>query len=142
MRSKLITNPFSYGKSSRLWIRNDPRVTKVGRYIREHCIDEIPQLFNVLKGDMSLVGPRPRDLHDAYLILKNGRTDRFSCPPGITGPFQTTEKRSMDHEASQRLNDEYAYSYRNSYSIWRDAYYLLKTIPYVMTGHNYPSGKY
>jgi len=107
-------------------IRNDPRVTRVGRLLRRTSLDELPQLFNVLKGDMSMVGPRPEELQ----VVRNYQLwhrKRLSVKPGITGPMQVTGRGELSLD--ERINLELMYISR--YSIIEDIKYLLKTIPAV-----------
>ncbi|MCR4583808.1 MAG: sugar transferase, partial [Prevotella sp.] len=73
-------------------IENDPRVTKVGRFIRKYSIDELPQLFNILKGDMSIVGNRPLPLYEAEKLTADASIDRFMAPAGLTGLWQVEER--------------------------------------------------
>lgn len=107
-------------------IRNDPRVTRVGRWLRRTSLDELPQLFNVLKGDMSMVGPRPEELQVvAHYQLWHRK--RLSVKPGITGPMQVSGRGELSLD--ERINLEIMYISR--YSIIEDIKYLFKTIPAV-----------
>ena len=109
--------------------RNDPRVTKLGRFLRRFSLDELPQLFNVLSGDMSLVGPRPElpILVDEY---KHWQRQRMAVPPGITGWWQVNGRS----ERTMHLHVEDDLYYVNHYSIWLDLWILLKTGWVVLTG--------
>ena len=78
-------------------IANDPRITTVGRFIRRTSIDELPQLFNVLKGEMSLVGPRLLALRDVARIRRGTDMRRFSVKPGITGLWQVSGRSELTH---------------------------------------------
>jgi lipopolysaccharide/colanic/teichoic acid biosynthesis glycosyltransferase len=108
-------------------INNDPRVTKVGRFLRNSSLDELPQLFNVLKGDMSLVGNRPLPLYEAEKLTTDDWILRFMAPAGITGLWQVTERGTDKIKESKRkqLDNEYA----KSFNLLSDIKILLKTIP-------------
>ena len=108
-------------------IKNDPRVTKIGRFIRWTSIDELPQLINVLKGDMSLVGNRPLPLYEAEKITSDEWVMRFSAPAGITGLWQVTRRgrENMSEQERKELDIEYA----SRYSLWMDLKILFKTLP-------------
>src|SRR5690606_13962771 len=88
-------------------IKNDPRVTKIGNFIRNTSIDELPQLFNVLKGDMSIVGNRPLPLYEAELLTSNLWAMRFVGPAGITGLWQVSKrgKSKMSDEERKELDN-------------------------------------
>ena len=107
-------------------VKNDPRVTRVGRVLRKTSLDELPQLFNVLKGDMSLVGNRPLPLDEGATLTIDHWADRFLAPAGMTGLWQIAKnKDSMS--VSERIDLDLEYVKRNSFSL--DMQILLKTIP-------------
>lgn len=110
-------------------IKDDPRVTRVGRYIRKYSIDELPQLWNVIAGDMSLVGPRPclESELDQYSVSDLKRLDAL---PGITGEWQTSGRSNSSFREQMELDINYVYE-RN---IFGDIQILLKTIPVVVSG--------
>ncbi len=109
--------------------RHDPRITRVGHYLRRWSLDELPQVFNVLKGEMSVVGPRPELpmlVHD-YVPWQR---KRFSVPPGITGWWQVTERA----DAPSSLHTEADLYYIQHYSLWLDLQILLRTFAAVVRG--------
>jgi len=106
---------------------DDPRVTRVGRFLRKTSLDELPQFINVLKGDMSLVGPRP-DLIDQIQYYKEEEKRRLSVKPGITGLAQISGRNSIPWEQRKYLDLEYI----KNYSLWLDISILLRTIPCVI----------
>lgn len=115
-------------------IANDPRVTKVGQFIRNTSIDELPQLLNVLKGEMSIVGNRPLPLYEAEQLTSDLWSQRFNAPAGITGLWQV-EKRgggSMSEEERKQLDNTYA----NNHSFLNDIYLIVKTIPALFQSEN------
>ena len=91
-------------------IANDPRITRIGTFIRNTSIDELPQLVNVLRGDMSLVGNRPLPIYEAEKLTTDEFIERFAAPAGITGLWQVTErgKAGVTAESRQKLDIEYA----------------------------------
>ncbi len=108
---------------------NDPRVTRIGRFIRRYSLDELPQLFNVLKGDMSLVGPRP-ELPWLVEKYEPWQRKRFSVPQGITGWWQVNGRS----ERPMHLSTEDDLYYIENYSFWLDIYILFKTLWVVLKG--------
>jgi len=110
-------------------IQNDPRITNVGRWLRRMSIDELPQLFNVLKGDMSLVGPRPLPIRDYNGFTQDWQRKRFSIPPGITCTWQISGRNDISFEDWMKLDMEYI----DNWSFIGDLKILFKTIPVVIS---------
>lgn len=114
--------------------KNDPRITKVGQIIRNTSIDELPQLINVLKGDMSIVGNRPLPLYEAEQLTSDDWSQRFLAPAGITGLWQV-EKRGggeMSEEERKGLDNKYA----ENFSFWNDIRLILRTVPALFQKEN------
>ncbi|MFZ0769879.1 MAG: sugar transferase [Candidatus Sulfotelmatobacter sp.] len=111
-------------------IKNDPRVTPLGRILRKASIDELPQLFNVLKGDMSLVGPRPLPIRDYEGFNEDWQRRRFSVRPGITCLWQIGGRSSISFEQWMELDLQYI----DKWSLKLDLEILVKTIPAVLRG--------
>ena len=110
-------------------IRRDPRVTTVGRAIRRLSIDELPQLFNVLKGDMSLVGPRP-PLTEELASYTERERQRLLVKPGITCIWQVSGRSDLDFQTWVDMDLEYI----DTWSFWLDVRLLAKTLPAVISG--------
>lgn len=111
-------------------IRKDPRVTRVGRIIRRFSIDEMPQLFNVLRGEMSLVGPRPLIFPETAALEEDWHLRRLELRPGLTGPWQVYGRSQSPFQEMVRFD----YQYVAGWSLARDVEILLATIPAVMSG--------
>ena len=110
-------------------MKKDPRITKIGAFIRKTSIDELPQLWNVLKGDMSLVGPRPAIPSEVAEYTLDDRR-RLDAVPGITCIWQVSGRSNIDFKGQVRLDAQYI----ESRSFWFDIMLLLKTIPAVLFG--------
>ncbi|PZV18503.1 MAG: UDP-phosphate galactose phosphotransferase [Leptolyngbya sp.] len=111
-------------------LKHDPRVTPLGYWMRKYSLDELPQLFNVLRGEMSLVGPRPWALYDAVRISPDLRL-RLNALPGITGAWQVQGRSTLIDLNIVNCGD---LTYLNSWSIRQDFKFLLMTIPKVLSG--------
>ncbi len=108
-------------------IENDPRVTKVGRFIRKYSIDELPQLFNILKGDMSVVGNRPLPLYEAEKLTVDASIDRFMAPAGLTGLWQV-EERGKGGMMSAEERKQLDIIYGETYSLALDLKIIFRTL--------------
>jgi exopolysaccharide biosynthesis polyprenyl glycosylphosphotransferase len=111
-------------------IKNDPRMTPIGRLLRRASIDELPQLLNVLKGDMSLVGPRPLPVRDYEGFNEDWQRRRFSIRPGITCLWQVNGRSSITFEKWMQLDLQYI----DQWSLWLDFKILALTVPAVLKG--------
>ncbi len=111
-------------------IKNDPRITKIGKFLRKTSIDELPQLINVLKGDMSLVGPRPLPVRDYEGFSQDWQRRRLSIRPGITCLWQINGRSSVQFDRWMELDMEYI----DRWSVWLDMLILIRTIPAVLRG--------
>jgi lipopolysaccharide/colanic/teichoic acid biosynthesis glycosyltransferase len=110
-------------------MKDDPRITPAGRFMRKTSIDELPQLFNILRGDMSFVGPRPPLAEEvAHYDLWQRR--KLSMKPGLTCLWQISGRSDVSFEKWMKLDLEYI----DNWSLWRDAQILAKTVPAVLKG--------
>ncbi len=127
-----------YRRSRGVKTFNDPRVTKIGRVIRKLSLDELPQFVNVIKGEMSLVGPRPISLEMFNGLPNQEKRIYLSLLPGITGPGQISVRSllGLPEFEYERLYSEYRKSYFDYFqncSLWLDCKILLKTIPLIIS---------
>lgn len=114
-------------------LKNDPRITKVGKVIRKFNIDELPQLINILKGDMSLVGPRPLPVYeyeDEQKQYGKRYIERYSVPQGLTCIWQISNRASIDFEDRMQMDVEYA----RKKGFWIDLKLIIKTFAFTLTG--------
>lgn len=108
-------------------IADDPRITRVGRFLRRTSLDELPQLFNVLGGTMSLVGPRPL-VEDEDALIEGWQRRRLAVKPGMTGMWQIFGSSRIPMQEMVKID----YQYGANWSIWLDLKILLRTVPYVL----------
>jgi exopolysaccharide biosynthesis polyprenyl glycosylphosphotransferase len=112
-------------------IRDDPRMTRVGRWLRRTSLDELPQLWNVLRGEMSLVGPRPLPVRDVARFDEPWLMRRFSAPPGLTGLWQVHGRSESGFDDLVAMDLEYI----DRWSLGLDLRILAATVPAVLRGH-------
>lgn len=120
-----IMNMTKEDKMAFVKFKNDPRITRIGKFIRNTSIDELPQLVNVLKGDMSLVGNRPLPLYEAAKMTSDNAIGRFLAPAGITGLWQVTERGKSNTTADSRIQLDVTYAKEFSFAM--DLKILVKT---------------
>ena len=114
-------------KGSQVTVSGDSRVTGVGHFLRKVRLDELPQLMNILKGDMSIVGNRPLPLYEAELLTSDEHIDRFMGPAGLTGLWQV-EKRGEAGKLSAEERKQLDIKYAKTFSFWLDIKIILKTV--------------
>ena len=125
---------YSNPDTKKFWTeKNDERVTKIGKILRKYSLDELPQLFNVIKYDMSLVGPRPDTFYQENIYTKNQWIERHSILPGISGLSQTSGR--SDLTVSQRIKYDLFYVRKLSFKL--DIKILLKTFMQVIKGNSF-----
>ena len=115
------------GKATFSKFHQDPRVTRLGKILRDYSIDELPQLFNIFKGDMSLVGNRPLPLYEAEKLTTIAYARRFAAPAGLTGLWQVT-KRGRATQLSDEERIQLDVLYAQKFSFWTDLVILVKTV--------------
>ena len=108
-------------------IEDDPRITRVGRFLRRTSLDELPQLLNVLRGDMSLVGPRPLVV-DEDCLIEGLHRHRLLVPPGVTGLWQIFGSARIPLNEMVKID----YLYGANWSLWLDIKILLRTVPFML----------
>jgi lipopolysaccharide/colanic/teichoic acid biosynthesis glycosyltransferase len=125
---RLLISQLEAGKSAPfVKFVNDPRVTRVGRILRRTSVDELPQLLNVLKGEMSIVGNRPLPLYEAQVLTRDTSVARFMAPAGLTGLWQVTKRGGSDMSADERIGLDVTYARKRS--LRGDLTIILKTVP-------------
>ena len=124
----------SEGASGFFKIKDDPRITPFGKFLRNTSIDELPQLLNVFLGDMSLVGNRPLPLYEAVTLTKDGSAKRFLAPAGITGLWQVTKRSKNDMSVEERIDLDVQYAHNVSF--WFDMRIIAKTFPALIQEEN------
>jgi lipopolysaccharide/colanic/teichoic acid biosynthesis glycosyltransferase len=127
LKELLAKNQHTGGETFK--IKNDPRVTRIGKWIRKFSLDELPQFWNVFRGDMSLVGPRPPVPREVALYTLADRR-RLAVKPGITCIWQISGRAEIDFPGQVQLDVRYI----ESRSLWQDIKILCKTVPAVLTG--------
>lgn len=120
-------NQYAGGGTGALFLKfsHDPRVTRVGRFIRKYSLDELPQLINVLRGEMSLVGNRPLPLYEAEMLTRDEWSTRFLAPAGITGLWQVTKRGQSEMSAEERIALDIAYA--RDHSLLTDLSIIMRT---------------
>lgn len=132
----LHLNQYAGSETSNCFIKlkNDPRITRIGSIIRKTSLDELPQLFNVLRGEMSLVGNRPLPPYEAVMMVDDYRANRFLAPAGLTGLWQVSKRGKSDMSTEERVNLDVDYARQHSFSY--DIRLLMKTLPAMMQEEN------
>jgi lipopolysaccharide/colanic/teichoic acid biosynthesis glycosyltransferase len=128
VRGQVDVPPHADSEAAPFKLSQDPRITPVGRWLRRTSLDELPQLFNVLQGEMSLVGPRP-DVPYSVALYKDWHKQRLAARPGLTGLWQVRGRGRVSFDEMMRLDCEYV----QTQSFWLDCVIVAKTIPAVLS---------
>ncbi|MEW6584967.1 MAG: exopolysaccharide biosynthesis polyprenyl glycosylphosphotransferase, partial [Nitrospirota bacterium] len=131
LKELLKTDQYMRSEWEQNWkIKNDPRITAIGRFLRRTSLDELPQLINVLRGEMSLVGPRPVTQEEIDKYYGDSAELYLSVPPGITGLWQVSGRNNASYETRTALDSWYV----RNWNLWLDIVILLKTVKVVVKG--------
>ncbi|GHB61405.1 hypothetical protein GCM10007390_14030 [Persicitalea jodogahamensis] len=123
-------------KAAFVKFQDDPRITRVGHFIRNTSLDELPQLVNILRGDMSLVGNRPLPIYEAEKLTTDEKIARFAGPAGLTGYWQVTKRGKGQAEMTEKERIEMDIYYAKNFSFWLDFKIMLKTFPALVQSAN------
>ncbi|MGG7663632.1 sugar transferase [Dyadobacter sp. BHUBP1] len=123
-------------KAAFMKFQNDPRITRLGSFLRNSSIDELPQLFNILKGDMSLVGNRPLPLYEAEKMTTDDKILRFAGPAGLTGLWQVTKRGKGKSDMTEEERTQLDITYAREFSFKMDMKIILKTFPALLQSEN------
>ncbi|PWJ58773.1 sugar transferase [Dyadobacter jejuensis] len=123
-------------KAAFMKFQNDPRITRVGQFLRNTSLDELPQLFNIVRGDMSLVGNRPLPLYEAEKLTTDFAILRFAGPAGLTGLWQVTKRGKGKSDMSEEERTELDVRYAQEFSFGMDMQIILKTFPALLQTEN------
>jgi lipopolysaccharide/colanic/teichoic acid biosynthesis glycosyltransferase len=123
-------------KAAFMKFQNDPRITRLGQFLRNSSIDELPQLLNILKGDMSLVGNRPLPLYEAEKMITDEKIMRFAGPAGLTGLWQVTKRGKGKADMSEEERTQLDVTYAKEFSFKMDFMIIMKTFPALLQSEN------
>lgn len=123
-------------KAAFMKFQNDPRITRIGKFLRNSSLDELPQLLNILKGDMSLVGNRPLPLYEAEKMTTDDKILRFAGPAGLTGLWQVTKRGKGKEDMSEEERAQLDITYAKNFSFKMDMQIIMKTFPALLQSEN------